>query len=81
MITRRNFFATASIALASAGCQAAANCAPCASRCSKVKFRLGMAGYSCHRISVDDTLALLKRLDVNYLCIKDFHLPFKSTDS
>jgi sugar phosphate isomerase/epimerase len=40
-----------------------------------------MAGYSCHRISVDDTLALLKRLDVNYLCIKDFHLPFKATDS
>jgi sugar phosphate isomerase/epimerase len=23
----------------------------------------------------------LKRLDVNYLCIKDFHLPFKATDA
>jgi sugar phosphate isomerase/epimerase len=40
-----------------------------------------MAGYSCHRLSADETLALLKRLDVNYLCVKDFHLPFKATDA
>ncbi len=28
----------------------------------------------------DQTLEMLKRIDVNYLCIKDFHLPFTSTD-
>ncbi|MBQ3098317.1 MAG: sugar phosphate isomerase/epimerase [Kiritimatiellae bacterium] len=50
-------------------------------KCGKVNFKLGLAGYSCNRLSVDDTLALLKRLDVNYLCIKNFHLPFEATDA
>ena len=81
MITRRNFFATTSLALAAAGCQSVTKCGSNASKCAKVQFKLGMAGYSCHRISADDTLALLKRLDVNYLCIKNFHLPFEATDA
>jgi sugar phosphate isomerase/epimerase len=40
-----------------------------------------MAGYTCHRLSLDETLTLMKRLDMRYLCIKDFHLSFKSTDA
>jgi len=28
----------------------------------------------------DQTLEMMKRVDVHYLCIKDFHLPIKSTD-
>ena len=71
MITRRNFFATTSLALAAAGCQSISKTGSC-SKCGKVNFKLGMAGYSCNRLSTDDTLALLKRLDVNYLCIKNF---------
>lgn len=81
MITRRNFFATTSLALAAAGCQSMSKCGSGAAKCGGVKFKLGVAGYSCHRLSVDDTLALLKRLDVNYLCIKNFHLPFEATDA
>lgn len=80
MITRRNFFATTSLALAAAGCQSISKTGSC-SKCGKVNFKLGMAGYSCNRLSTDDTLALLKRLDVNYLCIKNFHLPFEATDA
>ena len=80
MITRRNFFATTSLALAAAGCQSISKNTSC-SKCGKVNFKLGMAGYSCYRLSIDDTLALLKRLDVNYLCIKNFHLPFEATDA
>ena len=80
MITRRGFFATSSLALAAAGCTSI--CKPgCACAGGKVKFRFGMAGYSCHRLTLDETLALMKRLDMRYLCIKDFHLPFKSTDA
>jgi sugar phosphate isomerase/epimerase len=81
MITRRSFFATSSLALAAAGCRSFNS--PCASECAagKVKFRLGMAGYSCNRLSLDETLSLLKRLDVNWLCIKNFHLPFEATDA
>ena len=80
MITRRNFFATTSLALAAAGCQSISKTGSC-SKCGKVNFKLGMAGYSCYRLSADETLALLKRLDVNYLCIKNFHLPFEATDA
>ena len=82
MLTRRNFFATSALALAAAGCKTGSDSCACSkAACRKVNFKLSMAGYSCNRLSVDDTLALLKRLDVHYLCIKDFHLPFTSTDA
>lgn len=42
------------------------------------KFHLGMAGYTFVNFKLDETLALMKRLDVHYLCIKDFHLPLDS---
>ena len=38
-------------------------------------FRLGMAGYTYHKFSLDETLAALERFDVHDLCVKDFHLP------
>jgi sugar phosphate isomerase/epimerase len=43
-------------------------------------FRLGIAGYTFAKFKLDQTLEMLKRVDVHYLCIKDFHLPLKSTD-
>lgn len=43
-------------------------------------FRLGMAGYTFHKFPLDQTLEMLRKVDVHYLCIKDFHLPLKSTD-
>lgn len=45
------------------------------------KFKVGMAGYTFNKFDLDKTLATLQRTDVHYLCIKDFHLPFKSTDA
>lgn len=45
------------------------------------KFKVGMAGYTFAKFDLDKTLATLQRTDVHYLCIKDFHLPFKSTDA
>ncbi len=45
------------------------------------KFKVGMAGYTFVKFDLDKTLETLKRADVHYLCIKDFHLPFKSTDA
>ena len=43
-------------------------------------FRLGMAGYTFHKFDLNKTLQTLKETNVHYLCIKDFHLPFTSTD-
>ena len=45
----------------------------------KEPFHLGMAGYTFRHFNIDETLAFMKRLDVHYLCIKDFHLPLDST--
>ena len=46
------------------------------------KFKIGMAGYSFVKLNdLDKSLATMKKADVHYLCIKDFHLPFKSTDA
>jgi sugar phosphate isomerase/epimerase len=44
------------------------------------KFKVGMAGYTFVNFDLDKTLETLKRTDVHYLCIKDFHLPLNSTD-
>lgn len=44
------------------------------------RFDLGIAGYSFVHFGLDESLAMMKRMDVHYLCIKDFHLPLTSTD-
>lgn len=44
------------------------------------KIKVGMAGYTFVNFDLDKTLQTLEKCDVHYLCIKDFHLPFNSTD-
>jgi sugar phosphate isomerase/epimerase len=44
------------------------------------KFKVGMAGYTFVKFDLDKTLETLKKTNVHYLCIKDFHLPLASTD-
>ena len=84
MMNRRSFLGAGSLALLAAGtkvlAQAPAACAAtgCCKK-GKVPFKLGMAGYTYNKFSIDETLAFLERLDVHYLCIKNFHLPFDST--
>jgi inosose dehydratase len=43
-------------------------------------FKLGMAGYSFVHFKLDQALEMMRKVDVHYLCIKDFHLPLNSTD-
>ena len=43
-------------------------------------FKVGMAGFTFVRFDLDKTLETMEKTDVHYLCIKDFHLPLKSTD-
>ena len=81
MMDRRSFLGLGALAMLAAGCQTTG--AKCASKgcCKKgkVPFKLGVAGYTYNKFSIDETLAFLERLDVHYLCIKNFHLPFDST--
>lgn len=44
-------------------------------------FHLGMAGYTFVHFDLDTMLKTLQRLDIHYLCIKDFHLPLDSTEA
>ena len=49
--------------------------------CAQVPYRLGIAGYTYHKQTLDQTLAAMKRMDVHYLCVKDFHLSYDATDA
>ena len=44
------------------------------------KFKLGMAGYTFVNFDLDKTLDVMQKMDMHYLCIKDFHLPLNSND-
>ncbi len=42
-------------------------------------FKVGIAGYTFVNYSLDDSIAIMKRLDIRYLSVKDFHLPLDSS--
>lgn len=42
-------------------------------------FKLGIAGYSFVHFDLEKSLEMMEKVDVHYLCIKDFHLPFDSS--
>jgi sugar phosphate isomerase/epimerase len=44
------------------------------------KFKIGMAGYTFLKFDLDKTLETMQKVNVHYLCIKDFHLPLASTE-
>jgi len=43
-------------------------------------FKTAIAGYSFLNFNIDETLKMMQRMEVRYLCIKDFHLPLNSSD-
>ena len=51
-----------------------------ASVASAETFKIGVAGYTFYKRTVDDMLAIMQKADVHYLCVKDFHLPFTASD-
>ncbi len=85
MTTRRSFFKQAGFGLAAAASAPALvtlaraqQAAPAAG--AEDSFKVAIAGYTFHKFNLDQTLEMMKKVDVHYLCIKDFHLPIKSTD-
>jgi len=43
-------------------------------------FNLGIAGYTFINFDIDFSLKMMNKVNVHYLCIKDFHLPYDSND-
>lgn len=83
--SRRYFFKKSAVGAMLLGLSAVANAI--VREPAKVKpakaynpFKLGVAGYTFVNFDLDTTLKTLAALDVHYLCIKDFHLPYTSTD-
>ena len=86
MLPRRTFLKQAGVVLASAGgsvlfahrtaAQPAAN-----SDRSAAPFRLGIAGFTFNKFKLGPTLEMVNKVGVRFLCIKDFHLPLKSTEA
>lgn len=79
-LTRRNFVKTAGTGVIAASLPAftsgAGNELPV-----KVAdtFRLAIAGYSFAKLNLDQSLAIMKKVGVNFLGVKDFHLPLTSS--
>lgn len=42
-------------------------------------FKAGVASYTFRKLSVDDTIKAMQRLDLKYISIKDFHLSLNSS--
>ena len=47
----------------------------------KMPFELGLAGYTMHKKSIDETLEIMQAVDLHNLCVKDFHLKYDATDA
>jgi len=47
---------------------------------ASVKFQLGLASYTFRKFSRAETIAAAKKIGLNHLCLKDFHLPLSATD-
>jgi sugar phosphate isomerase/epimerase len=44
------------------------------------KFKIGMAGFTFAKFDLEKTLETMQKVNVQYLCIKDFHLPLSSNE-
>ncbi|MBD2701674.1 TIM barrel protein [Spirosoma sp. BT702] len=83
MTTRRTFLKNAggSVALASLAPAITSVAAPNRDKAAAEDlFKLGMAGFTFVNFNLDQSLEMMRKVDVRYLCIKDFHLPLNSNE-
>jgi inosose dehydratase len=79
-LNRRNFIKTTGAGVLAAGIPAiVSGTAAVNPPAGKDLFRLAIAGYTFAKINLDDSLAMMKRVGINFLGLKDFHLPLNST--
>lgn len=81
MSSRRNFIQQASLGLAAAAAIQSPLAGFAASPAEKkTKLPLGIAGYTFVKIAMEPAIAMMKRVDVANLSLKDVHLPLSSSE-
>ena len=82
--SRREFLKSvgvgAAVSLAAGGCLTIGG--ETRSKCEKRSgkgLKLGLASYTCREFGLDETIAMTRRVGLEYICLKDFHLPMDST--
>jgi sugar phosphate isomerase/epimerase len=79
MMNRRRFLQTG--ALASLAC-AGPHASPSFGQAEKDPYRglkMGVASYSLRKFTLDDAIGMTRELGLKYICLKDVHLPLKTT--
>lgn len=81
MKTRRQFFKLAGTGILAAGVSSVYGSSAIVPpvRITKDSFKPGMAGYTFKGLSVERTIEIMNYIGVNYLSVKDFHMPMDST--
>jgi sugar phosphate isomerase/epimerase len=77
--TRRNILQLAGVGAVMAGLRPAIGAEHTDTNPNKAKFNLGMASYTFRKSNLEQTIAMTRRLGLKYICLKDFHLPLKSS--
>lgn len=80
-INRRSFFAATGLTAASLAFQNGQDLsAREQSKSGKILFDLGLASYSFRKFTNDKVISMMKRANLKYISLKDFHLPLKASD-
>ena len=79
---RRRFLQSIGLAAAvttTGSCQAQIRTGQVTSKKAVRKFKLGLASYSLRKFKLEEALAMTKRVGLEYIALKSFHLPLEST--
>jgi inosose dehydratase len=83
MKSRRQFFKVAGSGILAAGITTVfgsnVSCLSAKKTTESDGFEVGMAGFTFEKLSVEQTIEIMKRVGVTYLSLKDFHMPLNST--
>ncbi|NUQ63403.1 MAG: sugar phosphate isomerase/epimerase [Pirellulales bacterium] len=82
--TRRGFLATAGAAAATLAAAGQGWLLPAAlgeeaAKKKEYPFKLGLASYTTRKFSLDQTLAMSKRVGLDWICLKSFHLELNAS--
>ncbi len=83
MRSRRRFLRVTGTGILAAGLTSvfgsAVSCVPAKKTTESDSFTVGMAGFTFEKLSIEQTIEIMKRVGVTYLSLKDFHMPLNST--